>query len=155
MAKKNYSIEADRLIKEHTLYSLGSGMIPVLGLDIMANTAIQMELTRRLCKLYHLKFEEAQLRALLNALVGSTAARVYAMGTKSLLKLIPGVGTMVGGVVVGLYAAASTYASGEVFKLHIEKGGTLNDFDAKAMQKYYKIKLEEGMKIIEKWKKER
>lgn len=155
MAKKNYSLEANKLIKEYTLYSLGSGMIPVLGLDIMANTAVQMELTRRLCKLYHLKFEEAQLRALLNALVGSTAARVYAMGTKSLLKLIPGVGTMVGGVVVGLYAAASTYASGEVFKLHIEKGGTLKDFDAKAMQKYYKIKLEEGIKIIEKWKKER
>lgn len=155
MAKKNYSLEANKLIKEHTLYSLGSGMIPILGLDIMANTAVQMELTRRLCKLYHLKFEEAQLRALLNALVGSTAARVYAMGTKSLLKLIPGVGTMVGGVVVGLYAAASTYASGEVFKLHIEKGGTLNNFDAKAMQKYYKIKLEEGIEIIEKWKKER
>jgi len=155
MAKKNYSLEANKLIKEHTLYSLGSGMIPIIGLDILANTAVQMELTRRLCKLYHLKFEEAQLRALLNALVGSTAARVYATGTKSLLKLIPGVGTMVGGVVVGLYAAASTYASGEVFKLHIEKGGTLNNFDAKAMQKYYKIKLEEGVKIIEKWKKER
>jgi len=155
MAKKNYSSEANALIKEHTLYSLGSGMIPIIGLDVMANTAIQVELTRKLCRLYHLKFEEAQLRALLNALVGSTAARVYAMGTKSLLKLIPGVGTMVGGVVVGLYAAASTYASGEVFKMHIEKGGTLNDFDAKAMQKYYKIKIEEGVKIIEQWKKER
>jgi len=155
MAKKNYSLEASQLIKEHTMYSLGSGLIPVIGLDILANTAVQMELTRKLCKLYHLKYEEAQLRSLLNALVGSTAARIYAMGTKSLLKLIPGVGTMVGGVVVGLYAAASTYASGEVFKMHIEKGGTLNDFDAKAMQKYYKIKLDEGMKIIEQWKKER
>ena len=155
MAKKNYSLEASQLIQEHTMYSLGSGLIPVVGLDIMANTAIQMELTRKLCTLYHLKYKEAQLRSLLNALVGSTAARIYAMGTKSLLKLIPGVGTMVGGVVVGLYAAASTYASGEVFKLHIEAGGTLNDFDAKAMQKYYKIKLDEGLKIIEKWKKER
>ncbi len=155
MAKKNYSLLADNLIKEHTLYSIGSGFIPVIGLDVMANAAIQLELTRKLCKLYHLKFQEAQLRALLNALVGSTAARIYATGTKSLLKMIPGVGTMVGGVVVGLYAAASTYASGEVFKMHIEKGGTLKDFDAKAMQKYYKIKLEEGMKIVEKWKKER
>ena len=155
MEKKNYSLEADKLIKEHTLYSMGSGLIPVIGLDIMANTAVQLELTRKLCKLYHLKFEEAQLRALLNALVGSTAARVYAMGTRSLLKLIPGVGSMVGGVVVGLYAAASTYASGEVFKMHIEKGGTLKDFDAKAMQKYYKIKIDEGMERIEKWRKER
>lgn len=155
MAKKNYSLEADKLIKEHTLYSMGSGLIPVIGLDIMANTAVQLELTRKLCHLYHLKFEEAQLRALLNALIGSTAARVYAMGTKSLLKLIPGVGTMVGGVVVGLYAAASTYASGEVFKMHIEKGGTLNDFDAKAMKKYYELKIKEGMKIIEEWRKEK
>jgi len=155
MAQKNYSQEADRLIKEHSMYSLGSGLIPVIGLDIMANTAVQMELTRKLCQLYHLKYEEAQLRSLLTALIGSTAARVYAMGTKSLLKLIPGVGSMVGGVVVGLYAAASTYASGEVFKMHIEAGGTLKDFDAKSMQKYYKIKLEEGMKIIEQWKKER
>ena len=152
MPKKNYSLEASNLIKEHTMYSLGSGMIPVIGLDVVANTAIQVELTRKLCQLYHIKFEEAQLRSILNALVGSTAARIYAMGTKSLLKLIPGVGTMVGGVVVGLYAAASTYASGEVLKMHIEQGGTLKDFDAKAMQKYYKIKLEEGIKIIEKWR---
>lgn len=155
MAKKNYSLLADNLIKEHTLYSAGSGFIPIVGLDIVATTAIQMELTRRLCQLYHLKFEDAQLRALLNALVGSTAARIYATGTKSLLKMIPGVGTMIGGVVVGLYSAASTYASGEVFKMHIENGGTLKDFDAKAMQKYYKIKLEEGMKVVEKWRNER
>ncbi|MEM1120979.1 MAG: DUF697 domain-containing protein [Bacteroidota bacterium] len=155
MPKKNYSLLASNLIKEHTLYSVGSGFIPVIGLDVMANTAIQLELTRKLCQLYHIKFEEAQLRALLNALVGSAAARIYASGTKSLLKLIPGVGTMVGGIVVGLYAAASTYASGEVLKMHIEKGGTLKDFDAKAMQKYYKIKLDEGIKKVEKWRKER
>ena len=102
MAKKNYHKEAKKLIKEHTFLSMSSGFIPVIGLDVLANTAIQMELTRKLCKLYHLKYEEAQLRSLLNALVGSTAARIYATGTKSLLKLIPGVGTMVGGVVVGL-----------------------------------------------------
>lgn len=154
MSKKNYSKEANKLIKEHTIYSLGTGFIPVIGLDVVANTAVQMELTRKLCRLYFLKYEEAQLRSLLNALVGSAAARIYASGTKSLLKLIPGVGTMVGGAVVGLYAAASTYASGEVFKMHIENGGTLNDFDAKAMQKYYKIKMEEGMDLVEKWRKE-
>ena len=56
---------------------------------------------------------------------------------------------------VGLYAAASTYASGEVLKMHIEKGGTLSNFDAKAMQKYYKIKIQEGMDVIEKWRREK
>ena len=152
MAKKNYSLKAKQLIEQYTIISAGSGFIPVIGLDVIANTAIQMDLTKKLCNLYHLKYEEAQLRAFLNALVGSTAARVYATGTKSLLKLIPGVGTMIGGAVVGLYAAASTYASGEVFKMHIENGGTLNDFDVQAMQKYYKIKIEEGIEFIERWR---
>lgn len=151
--KINYSLEADRLIKEHTLYSASSGFIPIIGLDIMATTAIQMELTRKLCELYHLKYEEGQLKSLLNALVGSTFARISAMGTKSLFKMIPGVGSMVGGVIVGAYAASSTYASGEVFKMHIENGGTLNDFDGKAMQKYYKIKIEEGLQMVDQWKK--
>jgi uncharacterized protein (DUF697 family) len=153
MAKKNYSELADQLIREHTLLSMGSGMIPILGLDILANTAIQVDLTRKLCKLYHLKFEEAQVKSILNALTGSTFARISAMGTKSLLKLIPGVGTMVGGLVVGLYAGASTYASGEVFKMHIENGGTLADLDAESMRKYYQAKMEEGMELVKKWRK--
>jgi len=153
MNKKNYSEIADQLIKSHTLYSLSSGIIPVPGVDILANTAIQVALTQKLCRLYHIKFEDGQLRSLLNALAGSTFARVSATGTRSLLKLIPGIGTLAGGLALGFYAALSTYASGVVFKMHIENGGTLADFDTEAKRKIYEEKMKEGMEKIEKWKK--
>jgi hypothetical protein len=68
--------------------------------------------------------------------------------------LIPGVGSIVGGVTVSAFAGASTYALGEVFKMHFSKGGTILDFDPDRLRKYYKEKFEKGKKVVKEMKKE-
>lgn len=141
---------ADTVIRNHVLLSMGAGLIPVLLADIFAVSAMQLDMIRQLCRVYDRDFTESQGKAIVSALTTSTLSRA---GARSLVKLIPGVGTVVGGVTVSIFAGASTYALGEVFKKHFESGGTILDFDPDRVKKMYKEKFEKGKKVAEELRK--
>ncbi len=135
---------ADTVIRNHVIWSMGAGLIPILIADIFAVSALQLDMIRQLCKVYDIDFKETQGKALVTSLTSSTLARI---GARSLIKLIPGVGSMLGGVTVSIFAGASTYALGEVFKLHFETGGTILDFDPDRLSKKYKELFDKGKKV--------
>lgn len=128
---------------------MGAGLIPVLIADIFAVSALQLDMIRQLCKVYGVDFSETQGKAIVTSLTSSTLARVTA---GSVVKLIPGFGSLLGGVTVSAFAGASTYALGEVFKRHFQTGGTILDFDPARLRKLYKEKFEKGKKIVEEWR---
>jgi uncharacterized protein (DUF697 family) len=140
---------ADTIIRNHVIWSMGAGLIPVLIADIFAVSALQLDMIRQLCKVYGLDFSETQGKAIVTSLTSSTLARVTA---GSVIKLIPGFGSLLGGVTVSAFAGASTYALGEVFKRHFQTGGTILDFDPARLRKLYKEKFEKGKKIVEEWR---
>jgi len=135
---------ADTVIRNHVIWSMGAGLIPILIADIFAVSALQLDMIRQLCKVYDIDFKETQGKALVTSLTSSTLAR---MGARSLIKLIPGVGSMLGGATVSMFAGASTYALGEVFKIHFETGGTILDFDPDRLTKKYREMFEKGKKV--------
>lgn len=142
---------AETIIRNHVIWSMGAGLIPVLIADIFAVSALQLDMIRQLCKAYDVDFRETQGKAIVTSLTSTTLARLTA---GSVIKLIPGVGSIVGGVTVSVFAGASTYALGEVFKLHFSKGGTILDFDPDRLRKYYKEKFEKGKKVVKQMKEE-
>ena len=87
----------------------------------------------------------------MTSLTSSALARI---GAGSVIKLIPGIGSFIGGATVSVFAGASTYALGEVFKKHFSTGGTILDFDPDRLRKYYKEKFEKGKKVAKEWDKE-
>lgn len=142
---------AETIIRTHMVFSMGASFIPVPVADIFAVSAVQLDMIRQICRVYNHDFVETQGKAVVTALTSSTLAKV---GARSLLKLIPGVGTVVGGITTGILNGASTYALGEVFKKHFESGGTILDFDTDRLKKYYQEKFEKGKKVAEQLKKE-
>lgn len=142
---------ADTIIRNHVIWSMGAGLIPVLIADIFAVSALQLDMIRQLCKAYDVDFKETQGKAIVTSLTSATIARLTA---GSVIKLIPGVGSVIGGMTVSVFAGASTYALGEVFKLHFSKGGTILDFDPDRLRKYYKEKFEKGKKVVTQMKTE-
>ena len=142
---------ADTIIRNHVVWSMGAGFIPVLIADIFAVSALQLDMIRQLCKVYDVDYQEQQGKAIVTSLTSTTLAR---MGAKSLVKLIPGVGSVLGGVTVSMFAGASTYALGEVFKKHFETGGTILDFDPERLKNYYKEKFEKGKQVAQDLKSE-
>lgn len=106
---------------------------------------------RSLCKVYGLDFAESQGKAIVSSLTTSTMARA---GARSLIKLVPGVGTVIGGITVAVVNGASTYALGQVFKKHFSTGGTILDFDTERLRKVYHEQFEKGKSIAKQWKSE-
>jgi len=141
---------ADTIIRNHVIWSMGAGMIPILIADIFAVSALQLDMIKQLCKVYDIDYQETQGKALVTSLTSSTLARI---GARSLIKLIPGLGIL-GGVPVAIFAGASTYALGEVFKRHFETGGTILDFDVDRVKKFYQEKFEKGKTVVKDWHKE-
>jgi len=127
-------------------WSMGAGLIPVIIADIFAVGVVQLDMIRQLCRVYDVDFSETQGKAVVTALTSSTVARITA---RSVAKMIPVVGPLLGGVTVSVFAGASTYALGEVFKKHFELGGTILDFDPERLKKFYKEKFEKGKKVAE------
>jgi len=147
----NSAEEADNIIRNHVMWSMGAGLIPVLVADVFAVSALQLDMIRQMCKAYNVDFQETQGKAIVTSLTSTTLARI---GAGSVVKLIPGIGTMLGGITVSVFAGASTYALGEVFKKHFESGGTILDFDPDRLRKHYKEKFEKGKKVARDLKSE-
>lgn len=143
---------ADTIIRNHVVWSMGSSfLIPLPIADIFAVSALQIDMIRQLCRVYDVDFAETTGKAVVSSLTSSTLARA---GARSLVKLIPGIGTLIGGVTVSIFNGASTFALGEVFKQHFENGGTFLDFDVNRLKKFYHEKFEKGKKVAEQWRQE-
>jgi len=142
---------ADTIIKNHIVWSMGAGLIPVPIVDFFAVSGIQLDMIRQLCKLYDQDFKESEGKAIITSLTGSGLAR---MGAKAMIKFIPGIGSVIGGVTMAVLSGASSYALGEVFKKHFETGGTFLDFDPRRLKKLYNEKFEKGKKVAEQIKRE-
>ncbi len=142
---------AETIIRNHILFSMGAGAIPVPVADILAVSASQLDMIRQLCKVYDQDFHETQGKAIVSSLTTATLARI---GAGSLAKMIPIVGSVVGSIANAAMAGASTYALGQVFKSHFDTGGTILDFDVDRLKKVYKEQFEKGKKVAEELKKQ-
>ncbi len=147
--KSNRGESADSIIKNHMIWSMGAGFIPVPIADLFAVSAVQLDMIRQLCKLYEVDFKQTEGKAVITALTGSGLARLGARA----VKFIPGVGSILGGVTMAILSGASSYALGEVFKKHFETGGTFLDFDPQRLKKFYNEKFEKGKEVAEELRK--
>ena len=100
---------AHSVIRNHMMWSMGAGLIPIPIADFFAVSAIQLDMVRQMCKLYDIDFKETEGKAVITALTGSGLARLGARA----VKFIPGVGTVLGGITMAVLSGASTYALGE------------------------------------------
>lgn len=140
---KNRSNEADSIIRNHMIWSMGAGLIPIPLVDFVAVGAIQLDMVRQMAKLYDIDFKMSEGKAFIGALTGTSMAKIGARA----VKFIPGIGSLLGGVTMAVISGASTYAIGEVFKKHFETGGTFLDFDPGRLKKMYDEKFEKGKDI--------
>ncbi len=145
MSHEDKQSKASEIIKSHVGYSLGAALVPFPGADLLAVSAVQVNMLRQLAKLYNIGFMDAIGKNIITAVVGSSAARLGA----SLVKAIPGVGTIIGELTMPVLSGASTWALGRVVAKHFQEGGTLDDFDLKRAKKNYEVEVVEGKKIAE------
>jgi uncharacterized protein (DUF697 family) len=115
---------ADEVISKY-MWAAGSvaAVNPIPLLDLAGGTAITVKMVLDLAAVYQQRIDAdtvvtllGQLGKNLVAMVGATAATpALAAGIASLLKTVPGIGTIAGGIVQGLVQALVTRWIGRVF----------------------------------------
>ena len=139
-----------QIIRRHTLLASGAGLIPIPLLDLAAVTMIQLDMLRQLARHYNRHFSDSQGKAWVVALSGSIAARTGAEA----IKLLPGIGSIIGGVSMAALSGASTYAIGKVVVQHFEAGGDASNFDPEHYREAYEDAKAEGKAAVNEMKAE-
>ncbi len=142
--------KANQIIQNHAWFATVPGFIPVFLLDTISITAIQLDMIKKLCRLYGRDYSEEKGKSITIALSSTLTGRLPGYVFRRSLKAIPVVGWAIGGLTMSALAAASTYATGAVFREHFSKGGTLENLDAESFKKFYKKEMKKAQKMAKK-----
>jgi uncharacterized protein (DUF697 family) len=144
--------QLDKIIRQHTLSSIGVGLLPAPALDFAGLLVIQANMIKEIATLYNVPFLENAAKNALTSLLGRAFLANAMPILSSMVKIIPIIGQTIGMVTMPVSCGASTYATGKVFIRHFESGGNLATFDAGKMKTYYKEMLQEGRKVTQRLK---
>lgn len=103
---------ADELIREHVAGSVAAAAIPIPLVDLVAVTAVQLSLLRKLGRLYGANVGIGIQGAAAVGLLGAALPRVAA----SALKILPGVGWIGGTAAQAALSGAATWALGNALR---------------------------------------
>lgn len=141
--------KAETMIQRHVIYSMGAGAIPIPLVDLGAVTAVQLDMIKQLCGMYDIDFNEVTGKSFIASLTGSLFARYGA----SLVKAVPGIGSLLGGISMVIMSGASTYAVGQVCANFLDGNISLDNVDVKAAKKMFDKEFERGKEIAKDLKK--
>lgn len=142
--------KADKTIKSNVIQAVMLGLIPVPVIDVLALTNVQFKMMDDLVKIYNINYTSVG-RSVVKSFILGILPVVTVTGLSSMLKFIPGVGSLVGSASVAVSSGGLTYAVGKVFVQHFERGGTLDDFDLKEAKRQFRQEFSKGKETTYEW----
>ena len=141
---KDRRARATAVVKRLSLWSGAAGLIPIPLVDLAAVGGVQIEMLRRISKIYGVPFSENSGKALIAGVAGSMIPASSGVGATSLIKGIPGIGTAVSLLTMPTLSMGATYAIGMAFIQHFATGGTLLDFNPPDYHEFLKAEPSKG-----------
>jgi len=138
---------ANAIIAATTATCFGIGFVPIPFADAAALVPAQIGMIASITAVYGLSLDRSMMTAIISSLLGTSGATFIGRAiVANLIKLIPGVGTALGGVISGATAAALTTALGRTYVIIMEKlsSGEISEKDIssrkfmKSMRKIFK-----------------
>lgn len=109
---------AAELVSNHVAGAAAAAAIPIPLVDLVAVTAVQLSMMRKLGRLYGARVGVDAAGAVGVAFVGALLPRVAA----SMLKILPGIGTIGGAVAQSALSGATTWALAQSMRDRLERG---------------------------------
>jgi uncharacterized protein (DUF697 family) len=130
---------AMKVVERFSLWSGAAGLIPLPFVDLAAVGAVQIQMLRRISKIYGVPFSQNRGKAIIASLAGATIPASSGIGAMSVVKSVPVAGSAVGVLAMPTLSAGATYAIGMTFVEHFASGGTLLDFKSADYHKFMKM----------------
>jgi len=145
-------LEADDLIKNYVIASMGVGLIPAPIVDLVAVTAFEIKMITDMAKIYDFPVPHRLVALkLLVSLVGSVGSLYVAAKMASLVKASPGVGHALHVSLFSLSGGVAVYAVGKLFQKHYESGGTFLGGGRAQVRKAWEEARDEGRATVPGW----
>ncbi|AUX43532.1 uncharacterized protein SOCE26_049810 [Sorangium cellulosum] len=141
--------QAEGIVHRNVLWALGAGIVPIPLFDIVSITGVQVKMLKELSDLYGVSFSSSLAKKITGALL--TGLGSVGLGTAigfSISKFLPVIGSTLGAVSVPVFAGAFTHATGKIFMMHFESGGTLLDFNPQAMRAHFNLEYEKAKAAV-------
>ena len=140
---------AGKVVNKYIPFCAGAALIPVPGVDLAAITGIHVKMIADISKIYGIPFSEDAAKNIISSFIAAAIPSSMGFGltqiASSMLKVIPGLGTILGMGAGAAFAAAFTFALGRVFIQHFESGGNLITLDPTAAGEYFKNEFNSAM----------
>ncbi|MGV1005408.1 MAG: GTPase family protein [Candidatus Nanopelagicales bacterium] len=131
---------AEAVIKKATGAAAAAGFTPIPFADAAVLVPIQIGMMARIANIYDIPMDRATVASLAATTAATQAGRFTATG---LLKLVPGVGTLLGGTITGGVAGSITFAVGGAWHQVCagmsagKYGGVAGALDSKGVQRVF------------------
>jgi len=119
--------KASHIINRYSIAASAVGVVPVPGADVVGVSALQADLVEELAYEYGLKVSRGWGKRVVIVLAGSMGIALGARTVFSSLKVLPVIGSALGGGTSAIASAVTTYTLGHILMEHFEKGGTLDE----------------------------
>ena len=139
----------DDIIRTHVIYAMTAGAIPVPVADFVAVSAIQYDLIQKVAEFHKVDYDSNKGKTLASSIAGASVSRLGS----SIVKALPGVGTLLGIASQVIVSGATTYALGKLFDNHFANNGTLDSLNTEKVKAKYKEYVEKGREYAKDIKK--
>ena len=95
--------------------AVAASLVPVPGLDVALATADIWMMYVRINSLLGISFSENMMKSIGSAVIANLTANIGQMAVGSALKFIPGIGSAIGGALMGMAVFDTTVASGWIY----------------------------------------
>jgi uncharacterized protein (DUF697 family) len=147
---------SEAIVSNYMVFTGAAGIIPVPIIDTAAIAALQFSMLSKIGEKYGYSLSKHWGKSIIGALVGGYTATALGNGIgMRIARSIPFVGGIASIIVVPAFAAASTWALGQIFILHFESGGSFADFDPTLAKDSYNELVKKGEKVVEDMKAEK
>lgn len=143
------SAASENAIKTHVMIALSLGLIPLPVFDFAMLTANQIKMVHTLGEIHggH-SFHDNRLKALVLSFVSGALPVLGIIGLSSGIKIMPGIGSLLGSGSVAVSGGLLTYGVGRVFVKQFESGGTYLSLDLKTARAQLNQEMEKGRSVV-------
>jgi uncharacterized protein (DUF697 family) len=127
--------QASQLVDRLSLWSGAAGLIPLPLVDVAAVGGVQFYMLRRLSEIYGVPFSDNRGKSILASVAGAV---IPASASTSVIKSLPGIGTVIGALTMPVVSAGATWVIGKLFIQHFASGGTLLDLNPSDYREFIK-----------------
>lgn len=114
--------EADALITRYALFGTATGLIPTMGLDVAAATAVQTKMVRDLAEIYDYKIDDQLVRTALTMALSSVGGRILSTLANVVAGSFTPLKVLLGGATSAAVSGFLTYETGKIYQACMQEG---------------------------------